>query len=88
MEFYGNYGHGFHSNDVRAAVNTVDPVTGDPTESLEMLVEGKGSEIGFRYDTLEGFNLSAAYYTLKMDSELVFVGDAGTTEPGDPSRRD
>lgn len=88
LEFYGNYGHGFHSNDVRAAVNTVDPVTGDPTESLEMLVEGKGSEIGFRYDTLEGFNLSAAYYTLKMDSELVFVGDAGTTEPGDPSRRD
>ncbi len=88
LEFYGNYGHGFHSNAVRAAVNTVDPVTGDPTESLEMLVEGKGSEIGFRYDTLEGFNLSAAYYTLKMDSELVFVGDAGTTEPGDPSRRD
>ena len=88
LEFYGNYGHGFHSNDVRAAVNTVDPVTGDPTESLDMLVEGKGSEIGFRYDTLEGFNLSAAYYTLKMDSELVFVGDAGTTEPGDPSRRD
>ena len=88
LEFYGNYGHGFHSYDVRAAVNTVDPVTGDPTESLDMLVEGKGSEIGFRYDTLEGFNLSAAYYTLKMDSELVFVGDAGTTEPGDPSRRD
>ncbi|MED5410893.1 MAG: TonB-dependent receptor [Pseudomonadota bacterium] len=88
LEFYGNYGHGFHSNDVRAAVNTVDPVTGYPTESLDVLVEGKGSEIGFRYDTLEGFNFSVAYYTLKMDSELVFVGDAGTTEPGDPSRRD
>ena len=88
LEFYGNYGHGFHSNDVRAAVNTVDPVTGSPTESLDVLVEGKGSEIGFRYDTLEGFNFSVAYYTLKMDSELVFVGDAGTTEPGDPSRRD
>ena len=88
LEFYGNYGHGFHSNDVRAAVNTVDPVTGYPTESLDVLVEGKGSEIGFRYDTLEGFNFSVAYYTMKMDSELVFVGDAGTTEPGDPSRRD
>ena len=88
LEFYGNYGHGFHSNDVRAAVNTVDPVTGSPTESLDVLVEGKGSEIGFRYDTLEGFNFSVAYYTMKMDSELVFVGDAGTTEPGDPSRRD
>ena len=30
----------------------------------------------------------ACYYQLKIDSELVFVGDAGTTEPGDPSRRD
>ncbi len=88
LELYANYGHGFHSNDVRAAVNTIDPVTGDPTESLDVLVEGKGSEVGFRYDTLEGFNISVAYFNLKMDSELVFVGDAGTTEPGDPSRRD
>lgn len=88
LEFYANYGHGFHSNDVRAAVNTIDPVTGDPTNSLDVLVEGKGSEIGFRYDSLTGFNLSFAYYQLKIDSELVFVGDAGTTEPGDPSRRD
>ena len=88
MELYANYGHGFHSNDVRAAVNTIDPVSGNLTESLDVLVAGKGSEFGFRYDTLEGFNFSVAYYTLKMDSELVFVGDAGTTEPGDPSRRD
>lgn len=88
LELYGNYGHGFHSNDIRAAVNTVDPVTGDPSESLDVLVEGKGGEVGFRYDTLEGFNVSIAYFTLKMDSELVFVGDAGTTEPGDPSRRE
>ena len=87
LELYANYGHGFHSNDVRAAVNTVDPVSGDPTESLDVLVEGKGSEIGFRYDNLRNFNFSLAYFELKMDSELVFVGDAGTTEPGDPSRR-
>ena len=87
VELYANYGHGFHSNDVRAALNTVDPVTGNLTESLDVLVEGKGGEIGFRYDSLEGFNISLAYYTLNLDSELVFVGDAGTTEPGDPSRR-
>ncbi len=87
LELYANYGHGFHSNDIRAAMTTIDPNTGNPTESLDVLVEGKGSEIGFRYDTLEGFNLSVAYYMLKLDSELVFVGDAGTTEAGDPSRR-
>ncbi len=87
LELYANYGHGFHSNDVRAAVNRVDPITGDPTEQQAILAEGEGSEIGFRYDTLEGFNITVAYFELAMDSELVFVGDAGTTEPGDPTRR-
>jgi outer membrane receptor protein involved in Fe transport len=87
LEFYANYGHGFHSNDVRAAVNTIDPATGDVTDSLDVLVEGKGSEVGFRYDNLQGFNISIAAFELRTDSELVFVGDAGTTEPGDPTRR-
>jgi outer membrane receptor protein involved in Fe transport len=87
LELYLNYGHGFHSNDVRASVNTIDPVTLDPTEAEEVLVEGKGSEIGFRYDTLNGFNIAVAVFELRTDSELVFVGDAGTTEPSDPTRR-
>ncbi|MGY8786032.1 MAG: TonB-dependent receptor [Pseudomonadales bacterium] len=87
VELYLNYGHGFHSNDVRAAVNTIDPVTGDPTEAQDVLVEGKGSEIGFRYDTLNGFNIAIAAFELRTDSELVFVGDAGTTEPSDPTNR-
>jgi len=87
IELYLNYGHGFHSNDVRAAVNTIDPVTGDPTQAQDVLVEGKGSEIGFRYDTLNGFNIAIAAFELRTDSELVFVGDAGTTEPSDPTSR-
>lgn len=40
-----------------------------------------------RYDNLQGFNISLAYFELATDSELVFVGDAGTTEPSDPTRR-
>ena len=87
LEFYLNYGHGFHSNDVRAAVNTIDPVTLAPSETQDVLVEGKGSEIGFRYDTLNGFNIAIAAFELRTDSELVFVGDAGTTEPSDPTSR-
>ena len=87
IELYLNYGHGFHSNDVRAAVNTIDPVTGDSTQAQDVLVEGKGSEIGFRYDTLNGFNIAIAAFELRTDSELVFVGDAGTTEPSDPTSR-
>jgi len=87
LELYANYGEGFHSNDVRAAINTIDPATGNPSDTLDILVQGEGSELGFRYDTLEGFNFSVAWFELDLDSELVFVGDAGTTEPSDPSRR-
>ncbi len=87
LEFYGNYGHGFHSNDVRAAVNTIDPISGGPAEAQDVLVQGKGSEVGFRYDNLRGFNFSMALFQLDTDSELVFVGDAGTTEPSDPTER-
>jgi outer membrane receptor protein involved in Fe transport len=87
LELYGNYGRGFHSNDVRAAVNSIDPVTGNPTEKQDVLVQGEGGEIGFRFDTLAGFNFTVAYFELATDSELVFVGDAGTTEPSDPTRR-
>ena len=87
LELYANYGHGFHSNDVRAAVNTIDPVTLQATDAQDVLVEGKGGELGFRYDNLEGFNISIAAFQLRTDSELVFVGDAGTTEPSDPTSR-
>lgn len=87
LELYGNYGRGFHSNDVRAAVNSVDPVSGVPTDQQDVLVQGEGGEIGFRFDTLTGFNVAVAYFELATDSELVFVGDAGTTEPSDPTRR-
>ena len=87
IELYANYGRGFHSNDVRAAVNRIDPVTGDPTDQQPILAEGEGGELGFRYDNLRGFNIAVAYFELSTDSELVFVGDAGTTEPSDPTRR-
>ena len=87
LELYANYGHGFHSNDVRAAVNRIDPVTGEDTEAQDILVEGRGGEIGFRYDNLKGFNITLTAFELATDSELVFVGDAGTTEPSDPTRR-
>ncbi|MBL4821236.1 MAG: TonB-dependent receptor [Gammaproteobacteria bacterium] len=87
LELYANYGEGFHSNDVRAAVTTVNPATGLPAQSQDVLATGKGSELGFRYDNRNGFNMSVAAFELKMDSELVFVGDAGTTEPSDATRR-
>jgi hypothetical protein len=75
-EWYVNAGTGYHSNDARAAVLSVHP-----------LVRAKGAEIGVRTVRVKGLQSTASLWYLGLDSELLFVGDAGTTEPGRPSRR-
>ncbi len=86
-EFYVNMGSGFHSNDARGTVITVDPKTGDPAQRVTPLPRSKGLEFGVRTSPLPGLQTSLAVYGLDQASELVFVGDAGTTEAGRPSRR-
>ncbi|KRR17365.1 TonB-dependent receptor [Bradyrhizobium lablabi] len=87
-EFYGNAGYGLHSNDIRGATITVDPIDKvTPQDRVPLLVRSKGAEIGIRTRALEGLTSSLAVFVLNFDSELLFVGDAGTTEPSRPSRR-
>jgi hypothetical protein len=86
-EVYLNAGTGFHSNDARGAAITVDPVSGEPAERVTPLVRAKGAEIGLRTVRIRGLQSTVAFWYLGIDSELLFVGDAGTTEPGRPSRR-
>ncbi len=88
LDLYANWGRGFHSNDARGTVNTVDPR--DPTMAASQatpLVRATGYEAGLRQKLGDKLVVTAAAWTLKLDSELVFVGDAGTTEPSRPSRR-
>ncbi len=87
-EFYGNAGYGLHSNDIRGATITVDPndkVT--PADRVPLLVRSRGGEVGIRTKAIEGLTSSVAVFVLDFDSELLFVGDAGTTEASRPSRR-
>jgi hypothetical protein len=86
-EFYANAGMGFHSNDARGAAITVDPTTGEPAERVTPLVRARGAEVGLRTVRVRGLQSTVALWYLGLDSELLFVGDAGTTEPGRPSRR-
>ena len=86
-EFYLSAGNAFHSNDARGTVISVDPATGDPAERVDPLVQASGAEVGFRYLDRQRLNISAALWYLELDSELLFVGDAGNTEPSAPSRR-
>ena len=86
-EYYVNLGSGFHSNDARGTTITVDPKTGDPTDKVNALVRSKGYELGARTSFIPGLQTSLSLFRLEFDSELLFVGDAGTTEAGRPSKR-
>jgi TonB-dependent Receptor Plug Domain len=86
-EFFVNAGLGYHSNDARGATITVDPVTGTPQQAVPLLVRSKGAEIGARTLALKGLESSVAFFVLDFDSEIVFAGDSGTTEPSRPSQR-
>jgi hypothetical protein len=86
-EVYANWGWGFHSNDARGAVQTRDPKTGKPVDPVDPLVRATGAEVGLRTLAVGRFHSTVAAWLLDVASELVFVGDAGTTEPSRPSRR-
>jgi outer membrane receptor protein involved in Fe transport len=85
-EVYLNYGHGFHSNDARSTTLQVD--TSDPSiKAVPALVRTVGQELGLRTEVLPGWKSTLALWQLDSASELIFVGDAGTTESARPSRR-
>lgn len=86
-EFFANFGSGFHSNDARGTVISVDPKTLGPAEAVTPLVKTRGEEVGIKTEIIPGLQSTLALWQLTIDSELLFVGDAGTTEAGRPSRR-
>jgi outer membrane receptor protein involved in Fe transport len=86
-EYFVNWGRGFHSNDARGTTITVDPATGAAANRVNPLVRTTGYELGLRSKPFAGFTTSAALWTLNQASELVFTGDAGTTEPSRASKR-
>jgi len=79
-EFFANYGEGFHSNDARSAV----------APGSSPLARARNYEIGVRSKPWgpEGVEFIATAWRLDLQSELVFVGDEGTTEIRGPSRRE
>src|SRR5690606_26889697 len=86
-ELYASAGLGFHSNDARGTVQAVDPVTGNAVAPVDPLVRSRGAELGLRTSPAPSWRTTAAVWTVELDSELLFVGDAGTTEPTAGSRR-
>ena len=79
-EFFANYGEGYHSNDARSAV----------APGSSPLARAKSYEVGVRSKPWgpEGVELIVTLWRLDLKSELVFVGDEGTTEIRGASRRE
>lgn len=87
-EFFVNAGKGFHSNDARGTTITVDPTDGvTPADKVNALVDATGMDVGLRTALLPNTQVSVSLWSLKLDSELLFVGDAGTTEASRASER-
>ncbi|HEY0929615.1 MAG TPA: TonB-dependent receptor plug domain-containing protein [Gemmatimonas sp.] len=87
LELYVGGGLGFHSNDARGTTIRVDPVSGDAVDSVDPLVRSRGGEVGLRLSGVRDLRTTVSLWTLRLDSELLFVGDAGTTEPQGRSAR-
>jgi len=80
QELYASLGSGFHSNDARGTVISRDPTTGAEIEPVDELVPTRGAELGWRVYLTDRLNATVALWQLDIESELVFVGDAGSTE--------
>ena len=80
-ELFINAGQGFHSNDARGATQSIDPRSGDAVDPVTPLAAARGIDLGVRTAIIPDVQLAASVFRLRSDSELVYVGDAGTTEP-------
>ncbi|MBV9816649.1 MAG: TonB-dependent receptor, partial [Alphaproteobacteria bacterium] len=97
-EYYLSFGQGFHSNDLRGALTTVDALgtelnqmqgnnTVVPQGKTPLLTKATGYETGLRSEILPGLKTEAAVFVVDLASEATFDGDEAMTTPGRPSRR-
>jgi hypothetical protein len=87
-ELFLNLGYGFHSNDARGVTRRYDPLNPAlPVQGAPGLAKQRGAEGGARAQHFPGLVSTLAVWYLHSDSELVFLGDAGTTKPTGQSER-
>ncbi len=86
-EFYANWGLGFHSNSGLGVMQRVDPLTSEPAEAAPPFARAHGGEFGMRTVAIKGLQSTVTGWFLNFDSELIYVGDSGSTEAGPASRR-
>lgn len=78
LQLFVNSGSGYHSNDARVVVQE---------EKNHQLPRSWGAEAGMLTHINKRLTMSIALWWLDLENELVYVGDAGTTENKGSSRR-
>jgi TonB family protein len=79
LDLFASYGQGFHSNDARGAVLS--------SGAVRLITPATGYEGGARLSPFGGMTVNATAFLLDLDSELVWLGDEGTTEASGRTRR-
>lgn len=78
VQLYFYNGRGFHSNDVRVAVQE---------NGRQVLPPAFGSDLGGIFKVGRKLLFQSAIWYLWLDQEFVYVGDEGVVEPGGKTRR-
>ncbi|MES3007590.1 MAG: TonB-dependent receptor [Pseudomonadota bacterium] len=86
-EYFFSAGQGFHSNDARGTTIRIDPVSGDPADAVDPLSKARSVELGMRTSLVPNTQIAVSMFSMQMDSELIYVGDAGATEALGESKR-
>jgi outer membrane receptor protein involved in Fe transport len=77
-DLFVNAGSGYHSNDARSVVQDLNQ---------HQLPRSIGAELGTLLHISRKMVISAAFWRLDLENELVYVGDDGTTENKGASNR-
>jgi len=78
LQLFGKVGYGFHNNDTRIALNSLNN---------SLVTSAFGSDLGFVFKPTDDLMINSAIWHLKLDEELVYVGDEGVVEPSGESVR-
>lgn len=77
-QFYFKNGTGFHSNDTRVVV---------AREGNKILPAAYGNDLGVIWKPFSKLLINTAVWTLFLEQEFVYVGDAGIVEPSGRTQR-
>lgn len=78
LQAYAKIGKGFHSNDTRVVVEQ---------NGKDILPAAYGYDLGIIWKPFKRFVTNVAYWSLFLEDEFVYVGDAGIVEPSGESLR-